>query len=67
MNKYILWDVDTQYDFIQPDGKLYVPEAETLVPNIQKLITSARADGIKILGSVDYHRESDVELSKTPD
>ena len=24
----VLWDVDTQIDFMLPEGKLYVPDAE---------------------------------------
>jgi nicotinamidase-related amidase len=24
----VLWDVDTQHDFMLPEGKLYVPGAE---------------------------------------
>src|SRR2546423_1349478 len=27
----VLWDVDTQVDFMLPEGKLYVPGAEQLV------------------------------------
>ena len=67
MHKYILWDVDTQYDFMQPEGRLYVPEAEKIIPNITKIINCARENKIKILGSVDYHRKSDMELSNNPD
>jgi nicotinamidase-related amidase len=28
----LFWDVDTQFDFMQPQGKLYVPGAETIIP-----------------------------------
>ena len=30
----ILWEVDTQKDFMLPGGKLYVPGAEKLLRNI---------------------------------
>jgi nicotinamidase/pyrazinamidase len=33
----LFWDVDTQYDFMLPEGRLYVPEAETLIPLIGKI------------------------------
>ena len=35
--RVIFWDVDTQYDFMKADGKLYVPDAEQLVANLKKL------------------------------
>ena len=38
----ILWEVDTQRDFMLPGGKLYVPGAEKLLPNIEKLTDAAR-------------------------
>ncbi len=65
--KTIFWDVDTQYDFMMPDGKLYVPEAETIIPNLEKLTRYARKNGIPILGSVDYHSPTDPEISDNPD
>ncbi len=37
------WDVDTQADFLLPGGKLYVPGAETLLPNLERLTNEARA------------------------
>ncbi len=65
--KTIFWDVDTQYDFMMPDGKLYVPGAETILPNLSDLTTFARSNGIQICGSVDYHLTSDPEISENPD
>ena len=40
----ILWGVDTQADFMLPGGKLYVPGAEKLLPNIRRLTDAARED-----------------------
>ncbi|MBI4531293.1 MAG: cysteine hydrolase [Candidatus Latescibacteria bacterium] len=67
MPKMIFWDVDTQYDFMMPDGKLYVPWAEEIIPNLARLTNYARKQRIPILGSVDYHATDDPELSDTPD
>ncbi len=39
---YIFWEVDVQADFILPGGKLYVPGAEKLLPNIRQLTDAAR-------------------------
>ena len=65
--KPIFWDVDTQYDFMMPDGKLYVTGADSLIPNLTKLTAFARSTGIPICGSVDYHVMSDPEISDKPD
>lgn len=67
MDRVIFWDVDTQYDFMMPDGKLYVPKAETIIPNLRELTRLARQFGIQILGSVDYHLTTDEEISDHPD
>ncbi|HEY9167784.1 MAG TPA: isochorismatase family cysteine hydrolase [Candidatus Kryptonia bacterium] len=63
----IFWDVDTQHDFMMPDGKLYVPEAESLIGNLEELTSFAREQRIPICGSVDYHTLSDPEISDQPD
>ncbi len=65
--KTIFWDVDTQYDFMMPDGRLYVPEAEQIIPNLEKLTHYAREKQIPIFGSVDYHNPDDPEISENPD
>jgi nicotinamidase/pyrazinamidase len=63
----ILWDVDTQVDFMLPDGKLYVPGAEETVPAMQRLVGAARAAGIAHVASADDHELTDDEISEQPD
>lgn len=67
MKETIFWDVDTQYDFMMPDGKLYVPGAETIIDKLQTITQFAREHGIRIMGSVDYHSLHDEEISDSPD
>ena len=67
MHDTIFWDVDTQYDFIMPDGKLYIQAAEKILPNLERLTACARERNIPIFGSVDYHNPDDPEISETPD
>jgi nicotinamidase/pyrazinamidase len=63
----ILWDVDTQIDFVHADGKLAVPGAEEVVPAMQKLVAAAREAGIPHVASADDHELSDSEISEQPD
>ena len=51
----IFYDVDTQNDFMNKDGALYVPGAESIKPNLKKLTQYAIKDYIPIVGSVDKH------------
>jgi len=67
MLKLIFWDVDTQYDFMMELGNLYVPDAESIIPNLEKLTQYARTHSIPILGSVDEHTEENTEISAEPD
>lgn len=59
-------DVDTQVDFMQPDGALYVPGAETLVPNMRRLVEYAHSFNIPIIASVDAHLPDDPEFNQFP-
>ena len=65
--KRVLWDVDTQFDFMLPQGKLYVPGAEELAPAMRALVEAARAAGIPHVASADDHELTDDEISDEPD
>lgn len=66
----IFYDVDTQKDFMNSDGALYVPDAESIKPNLGLLTEFARKNKIPILGSIDRHygtdeyREREGELAR---
>jgi nicotinamidase/pyrazinamidase len=63
----VLWDVDTQVDFVHADGRLAVPGAEEAVPAMARLVAAARAAGIPHVASADDHELSDPEISDEPD
>ena len=67
MSRVVFWDVDTQYDFMKADGKLYVPDAELIIPNLKRLTDFAHANRIRIIASADDHETGHRELSDTPD
>ena len=64
---HVFWDVDTQVDFIDPDGKLYVSGSETIRANLARLTSFAHDHGIRIVASSDCHELTDEELSDDPD
>jgi nicotinamidase/pyrazinamidase len=63
----ILWDVDTQIDFVEPGGKLYFDGAEEAKPAMARLVDAARAAGVVHVASCDQHELSDPEISEEPD
>jgi nicotinamidase/pyrazinamidase len=63
----VLWDVDTQVDFMLPSGKLYVPGAEETAPAMRLLVEAARKAGIVHVASADDHELTDPEISDEPD
>ena len=67
MSGRLLWDVDTQVDFIRPDGKLPVPDAEEAVPAMARLVRWAEAEGVTHLATADDHELTDPELAADPD
>ena len=59
----VLWDVDTQVDFMLPDGKLYVRGAEETDSRDEALVDAARTAGIVHVASADDHELTDDEIS----
>jgi nicotinamidase/pyrazinamidase len=67
MSGTILWDVDTQADFVEPGGKLYVSGAEETKSAMALLVGAARAADLVHVASADDHELSDPEISEQPD
>lgn len=63
----LFWNVDTQVDFVEPDGKLYVPGAELLKPVWKNILKLAEAHQVRVVGTADFHYPGSAELSATPD
>jgi nicotinamidase/pyrazinamidase len=62
----VFFDIDTQVDFMLPHGKLYVPGAEQIVPNLVKLMAFAREHGVPVVSSADAHTPDDPEFAIWP-
>lgn len=60
------FDIDTQIDFMEPAGKLYVPHAEEIIPNLVQLMAYAREKNIPVLSSADAHAPDDPEFKLWP-
>jgi len=65
-NKTVFVDIDTQFDFMNSRGNLYVPGAEDIIDNIKKLFDYAKEHKIKILSSIDAHTVDDPEFKRFP-
>jgi len=63
----VFWDVDTQFDFMRAEGKLYVPGAETIIDKVSSVRKFALENGFSIIADIDWHSTDDNEISETPD
>lgn len=62
----LFFDIDTQYDFMLPGGNLYVKDAETIIPNLQRLTEFAVKNNIHVFASADSHPQNDPEFKQFP-
>ena len=62
----VFWEADTQADFMLPGGKLYVPGAERLLPNIRRLTDAARQGRVLLVSHGCYHTKDDPEFTTFP-
>jgi nicotinamidase/pyrazinamidase len=64
--RIVFWEVDTQQDFMLPGGKLYVPGAEKIIPNIARLVNVARKGRVLLISSACRHLADDPEFKTFP-
>lgn len=62
----IFWAVDTQADFMLPDGKLYVPGAEHILSNVNRLTDQAREGRVLLISHGCIHTPDDPEFAQFP-
>ncbi len=59
-------DIDTQRDFLEESGALYVAASTAILPNLERLSRLAAALGIPVLATACCHGPTDPELSQFP-
>jgi len=67
MNNTIFFAVDCQKDFLNPNGALYIKDAELIKPKLKILTDYAAKHNIKVVNTADYHIADDAEISDDPD
>ena len=67
MSKKALIVIDMLWDFLKPDGKLYIgPTAQNVIKNVQSEIEKARSCKWPIIYVCDMHSEDDLEFNMFP-
>jgi len=64
--RIVFWEVDTQADFMLPGGKLYVPGAERIIPNLRRLVDAAREGRVFLVSDACVHTLEDEEFKVWP-
>ncbi len=62
----VFFDVDTQRDFLEPTGALYVAGSDAIIPNLRRLTQFAVSHQIPILATACSHQLDDPELKRFP-
>lgn len=65
--KIIFWNTDTQKDFMNKGGALYVEGAEEIKPNLARLTSIAKEKDIQVINTADWHYEESEEIADEPD
>src|SRR5207248_592646 len=60
--RLVFWEVDAQVDFMLPGGKLYVPGAEKIIPNLNRLVAEVRPGRVLLISSADAHQPDDPDF-----
>ena len=59
-------DIDTQRDFLEESGALYVPGSRSILANLERLSRFAASRGIPVVATACCHSADDPELSQFP-
>ncbi len=59
-------DIDTQRDFLEPSGALYVPGSREILTNLERLTQFALDHHVPILATACAHSAEDPELERFP-
>jgi nicotinamidase/pyrazinamidase len=62
----VFFDIDTQVDFLDPAGALYVPGSQAIAPNIRRLLECASEHGITTISPMCAHVVDDPEFRQFP-
>ncbi len=65
--KLLFWNVDTQKDFMNENGALYVKGAEEIKPILKEITEYASINKIKVVSTADCHTDKSTEISDKPD
>ncbi|HLD40685.1 MAG TPA: isochorismatase family protein [Candidatus Omnitrophota bacterium] len=66
MREIVFIDIDTQFDFMLPRGKLYIENSQDIIPNLKALTGAAYNNEILIVSTVDRHIKADPEFKEFP-
>ncbi len=66
MREIVFIDIDTQFDFMLPRGKLYIENSQDIIPNLKALTGAAYDNEILIVSTVDRHIKADPEFKEFP-
>jgi len=60
----VFFDIDTQVDFVDPNGALYVPGSKEIAPNIRRLLEYAGEHRITTISPMCAHVVNDSEFQQ---
>lgn len=60
-------NIDTQFDFMDINGSLYVEGSDEIKKNLYKITNFAKDNDFIVLNTMDYHYPESEELSDNPD
>jgi nicotinate phosphoribosyltransferase len=64
--RVVFLDIDTQIDFLDKKGALYVSGSEVILNNLRRLTDFAKKQGLLVISSQDTHKKDDPEFKEFP-